>query len=361
MQQRPEHCFGLALPEVAAVDGAGHAGAGGQRPGPDHRGLGQFTAADGGPAQAAGDVGCELLGVEHGDRAGGVPGLEGDGEVVGARVEVVTTAPGASRIIGITRWRPLPDRGGPTRSIESSTEAHASTPRERPSRYPTSVPAGRWRDGRAWRARRRTSRSPAAAATSGPVATPCSRRGLARRRRSDRRHATTAAVARPAAAARTTVVAVQYATGPGIGVAPRGRGVARDGQDGQRLSQAGWRRDVSGRRRGKPCPHPQQPTEGDDSAETRECQRAQVRRRLAGAGGHRDTPAAGAVAAGVGRARRSGASTARPAPGGCPPRPWSVGSASRMVRAVRTTRSAVARTVAAGSVPPAQVATHGRV
>jgi len=84
VQQRPEHCFGLALPEVAAVDGAGHAGAGGQRPGPDHRGLGQFTAADGGPAQAAGDVGCELLGVEHGDRAGGVAGLKGDGEVVGA-------------------------------------------------------------------------------------------------------------------------------------------------------------------------------------------------------------------------------------------------------------------------------------
>jgi hypothetical protein len=40
-------------------------------------------------------------------------------------VDVVTTAPGASKSIGMTMCRPLPDRGGPTTSIESSTDAHA--------------------------------------------------------------------------------------------------------------------------------------------------------------------------------------------------------------------------------------------
>ena len=37
------------------------------------------------------------------------------------RVDVVNTAPGASRIIGIARWRPLPERGGPRTTTESST------------------------------------------------------------------------------------------------------------------------------------------------------------------------------------------------------------------------------------------------
>ena len=50
------------------------------------------------------------------------------------RVLVDTTAPGASSSIGITRCSPLPERGGPTTSIESSTEAHTCRPRERPSR-----------------------------------------------------------------------------------------------------------------------------------------------------------------------------------------------------------------------------------
>ena len=50
------------------------------------------------------------------------------------RVEVTTTAPGASRIAGITRCRPLPERGGPMTMIESSTDAHTPTPFEAPSR-----------------------------------------------------------------------------------------------------------------------------------------------------------------------------------------------------------------------------------
>ena len=39
------------------------------------------------------------------------------------RVLVVTTAPGASRMKGITRLKPLPLRGGPRITIESSTLA----------------------------------------------------------------------------------------------------------------------------------------------------------------------------------------------------------------------------------------------
>ena len=39
------------------------------------------------------------------------------------RVEVVTTAPGASRTALITTCRPLPERGGPSNTIESSTLA----------------------------------------------------------------------------------------------------------------------------------------------------------------------------------------------------------------------------------------------
>ncbi len=50
------------------------------------------------------------------------------------RVEVTTTAPGASRIAGITRCRPLPERGGPMTMIESSTDAHTLAPLETPSR-----------------------------------------------------------------------------------------------------------------------------------------------------------------------------------------------------------------------------------
>jgi hypothetical protein len=54
--------------------------------------------------------------------------------MLSGRVEVVTTEPGASRIALMTRCRPLPDRGGPTMRIESSTDAQSSCPHERPSR-----------------------------------------------------------------------------------------------------------------------------------------------------------------------------------------------------------------------------------
>ena len=50
------------------------------------------------------------------------------------RVEVAMTAPGASRIAGMTRCRPLPERGGPMTMMESSTDAHTPTPFEAPSR-----------------------------------------------------------------------------------------------------------------------------------------------------------------------------------------------------------------------------------
>ena len=53
---------------------------------------------------------------------------------VDIQVEVTTTAPGASRIAGITRCRPFPERGGPMTMIESSTEAHTPVPLEVPSR-----------------------------------------------------------------------------------------------------------------------------------------------------------------------------------------------------------------------------------
>jgi hypothetical protein len=39
------------------------------------------------------------------------------------RVEVVMTAPGASRMALMTMWMPLPERGGPSRTRESSTLA----------------------------------------------------------------------------------------------------------------------------------------------------------------------------------------------------------------------------------------------
>ncbi len=53
---------------------------------------------------------------------------------VSGRVEVATTGPGASRIQGMTRCRPLPVRGGPTSRIESSTLHHSGFPLTRPTR-----------------------------------------------------------------------------------------------------------------------------------------------------------------------------------------------------------------------------------
>ena len=58
--------------------------------------------------------------------------------MLSGRVAVVMTAPGASRIALMTTCRPLPERGGPSSRIESSTDAQTPCPRERPSRYPTS-------------------------------------------------------------------------------------------------------------------------------------------------------------------------------------------------------------------------------
>jgi hypothetical protein len=54
-------------------------------------------------------------------------------ERLSERVAVVITAPGASSNMGITMLKPLPLRGGPSRTIESSTEDQHSTPREVPN------------------------------------------------------------------------------------------------------------------------------------------------------------------------------------------------------------------------------------
>ena len=49
-------------------------------------------------------------------------------------VEVVMTAPGASRIALIAMCSPLPDPGGPTTRMLRSHDAHTSWPREVPRR-----------------------------------------------------------------------------------------------------------------------------------------------------------------------------------------------------------------------------------
>ena len=54
-------------------------------------------------------------------------------------VDVVITAPGASRIALMTMWRPLPERGGPMSRMLSSTVAHTCPPLPVPRRYPTSA------------------------------------------------------------------------------------------------------------------------------------------------------------------------------------------------------------------------------
>lgn len=127
-------------------------------------------------------------------------------------MEVARTGPGASSTHGMTTCRPLPMRGGPTSSAESSTEHQSSRPRTRPTRNPTSSGAGCGpADGRTTVPLRTRGRLPAAAAASAAVASPG-------RLRSDRsrsepaepatsRHATTTA---PAASATTTPVVVQY-------------------------------------------------------------------------------------------------------------------------------------------------------
>ena len=79
------------------------------------------------------------------------------------RVEVVTTAPGAPRIIGTTTCKPLPDRGGPTTPIESSTDTQHSTPRDRPKRTPTSAASTESSEGRSIRPTKLSRRSLATA------------------------------------------------------------------------------------------------------------------------------------------------------------------------------------------------------
>ncbi len=88
------------------------------------------------------------------------------------RVEVVTTAPGASRMALMTWCRPLPDLGGPTTISESSVDAQHSRPWEWPRRVPTSWGWGFLTAGRAFRPRRRICLRPTACSTSARVARP---------------------------------------------------------------------------------------------------------------------------------------------------------------------------------------------
>ena len=104
------------------------------------------------------------------------------------RVLVVTTAPGASRIAGMTMCRPLPERGGPIRRIESSTEAHTCLLLDWPSRNPTSRGSGSLREGRSVVARRMSCLAEAAVATSWLVAVPARWCGSTSTARVWRRH-----------------------------------------------------------------------------------------------------------------------------------------------------------------------------
>jgi hypothetical protein len=81
-------------------------------------------------------------------------------------VLVVSTGPGASKIIGIPKWMPFPERGGPKITIESSTVAYTATPREVPSRNPRSISAGLFISGRRVAARDDSVARPAPAWTS---------------------------------------------------------------------------------------------------------------------------------------------------------------------------------------------------
>lgn len=122
------------------------------------------------------------------------------------RVEVVTTAPGASRIIGITTLWPFPERGGPSSSIESSTDAQHPTPRLVPTRYPRSAGRGRCREGRSVFDRATRARAPAAWRTSPRRASPSARTGevvalAPTSKRQSRQPATTTKPATPSATA----------------------------------------------------------------------------------------------------------------------------------------------------------------
>ena len=50
------------------------------------------------------------------------------------RVDVVTTAPGASKMALMTMWAPFPERGGPISRMLSSTDAQTLVPCEAPIR-----------------------------------------------------------------------------------------------------------------------------------------------------------------------------------------------------------------------------------
>lgn len=153
------------------------------------------------------------------------------------RVLVVSTAPGASRIIGIARWRPLPDRGGPRTMTESSMEEKHRMPRDVPSWNPTPVIVDGAHPGRRMWARADNCRSPATRRTIRAGAQPSGMsgtRGVATRRRY--------AKAASATPTRTTaMVQDQYSQGGAIGW-PQ----ARAGSPGVRSARSGAADETAG-------------------------------------------------------------------------------------------------------------------
>ena len=90
------------------------------------------------------------------------------------RVEVVMTAPGASRIEGMMTLKPLPAPGGPSSTRESRTPIQHSIPRLLPRYQPTSRGLGWMSDGRSTAAWERSAFGPAHAATWARSARPSS-------------------------------------------------------------------------------------------------------------------------------------------------------------------------------------------
>jgi hypothetical protein len=104
------------------------AGAGGEAGGADHRGL--WVTRSPGSATSASRRAGPRRGVAgrrpRPARCGGGRAWSRSGCRGGSRSR--RRPPGASRIAGITRCRPLPERGGPMTMIESSTDAHTLAP-----------------------------------------------------------------------------------------------------------------------------------------------------------------------------------------------------------------------------------------
>ena len=162
VQEAADSLHRLLGPEAGVLGAPG--GVAHQGDCPAHGGPGPFAAPDRRPAGRRGYARGQALGVEHGHRPSPGPGRQGDGQVVGPGAGG-DERPGGVRTIGTTRWRPLPAPGGPEMTVESRTQPQHSTPRERPSRKPTSTARGLASEGRSTGAFPSSAFVPAAAVT----------------------------------------------------------------------------------------------------------------------------------------------------------------------------------------------------